>query len=195
MLSIRKHASHGTGISIGGQDADPKTGWPKYQYGDGCLSDQMIGQWMARVVGLGDLLDPEKVKATGAAIFRYNWRPALWEHANPQRIYARDEQGIGELLWPPEISATGDTYRKFLQQFLPQFEQFLDEEGVREKSLFHCADEPDGDVGRHVDTGEDRLDIAAAAADIADDAGCRGREHAGGMVLGRSAGMEVRPVR
>jgi uncharacterized protein (DUF608 family) len=95
------HASHGAQVSIGGQDADPKTGWPKYQYGDGCLSDQMIGQWMARVVGLGDLLDPEKVKATCASIFRCNWKPELWEHANPQRIYAlNDEAGLLLCSWP-----------------------------------------------------------------------------------------------
>jgi hypothetical protein len=53
---------------------------------------------------------------------------------------------IGPLLWPPEISATGDVYRKFLEQFIPQFKAFLEEEKVLDQSLFHCADEPDGDV-------------------------------------------------
>jgi len=72
--------------------------------------------------------------------------PAPTSGKHPQRIYARDASGIGELLWPPETSATGDTYRKFLEQFIPQFKAFLEEEGVFEKSLFHCADEPDGDV-------------------------------------------------
>lgn len=96
-----QHASHGAQISIGGQQTDPKTGWPKYQYGDGCLSDQMIGQWMARIVGLGDLFDPEHVKAALAAIFRYNWRAQLWDHANPQRIYAlNDEAGLLLCSWP-----------------------------------------------------------------------------------------------
>ena len=50
------------------------------------------------------------------------------------------------MLWAPEILATSDTYRRFLEQFLPQFKQVLEEEGVLEQSLFHCADEPDGDV-------------------------------------------------
>jgi hypothetical protein len=72
--------------------------------------------------------------------------PAPTSGKYPQRIYARDEQGIGALLWPPETSATGETYRKFLEQFIPQFKRFLEAEGVLEKSLFHCADEPDGDV-------------------------------------------------
>jgi uncharacterized protein (DUF608 family) len=34
----------------------------KYQIGDGCLTDQVLGQWHADVAGLGDLLDPENVR-------------------------------------------------------------------------------------------------------------------------------------
>jgi uncharacterized protein (DUF608 family) len=80
--------------------ADPKE-FPRYQYGDGCLSDQMIGQWYARMLGLGDLFDPENVKKTMASIFKYNWKADLSEHANPQRIYAlNDEQGLLLCSWP-----------------------------------------------------------------------------------------------
>lgn len=70
--------------------------------------------------------------------------PAPTSGKHPQRIFEREEK-IGELLWPPEISATSDTYRKFLEQFLPQFKKFLEEENILESSLFHCADEPDGE--------------------------------------------------
>ena len=35
----------------------------KYQIGDGCLTDQILGQWHADLAGLGDLLSPEKVDA------------------------------------------------------------------------------------------------------------------------------------
>ncbi|MBN1490117.1 MAG: DUF4091 domain-containing protein [Phycisphaerae bacterium] len=71
--------------------------------------------------------------------------PAPTSGRYPQRIFERGET-IGKLLWPPEISATSDTYRKFLTQFLPQFKQVLEDEKVLDRSLFHCADEPDGDV-------------------------------------------------
>lgn len=50
------------------------------------------------------------------------------------------------MLWAPEIAATSDTYRKFLEQFLPAFKTFMEEEKILDRSLFHCADEPDGDV-------------------------------------------------
>jgi hypothetical protein len=79
----------------------PIEDWPKYQYGDGCLSDQMIGQWFARIVGLGDLFDPGHVRKTMASIFKYNWLSDLSEHSNPQRIYAlNDEAGLLACSWP-----------------------------------------------------------------------------------------------
>jgi hypothetical protein len=87
---------------MGGQAIDPSNpDYPKYQYGEGCLSDQMIGQWYARMLNLGDLFDPENVRTTMASIFRHNWKNDLSEHANPQRIYAvNDEAGLLLATWP-----------------------------------------------------------------------------------------------
>ena len=73
----------------------------KYQYGQGCLSDQMIGQWFAHIVGLGYLFEPDHVRSALKAIFEHNWRTDFWEHPNPQRIYAlNDEQGLLLCSWP-----------------------------------------------------------------------------------------------
>jgi uncharacterized protein (DUF608 family) len=75
---------------------------PKYQYGSGCLSDGVLGGWMAAVCGLGDILDAEKVTSHLLAVHRYNLRHDLSEHANPQRpTYALGKEG-GLLLcsWP-----------------------------------------------------------------------------------------------
>lgn len=81
---------------------DPQSpDFPRYQLGKGCLSDQLIGQWYARMLQLGDLLDPEHVRQALRSIFRYNWKSALWEHANPQRVYAlNDEAGLLLATWP-----------------------------------------------------------------------------------------------
>lgn len=77
------------------------SGEVRYQYGPGCLSDQMLGQWFARVVGLGDLLPPERVKSALAAIHRHNFRRSLAEHASCQRTYAlNDEAGLLLCTWP-----------------------------------------------------------------------------------------------
>jgi len=71
--------------------------------------------------------------------------PAPTSAKHPQRVFERWDK-MGEMLWPPEISAVSNTYRRFLEQLLPQFKQVLEEEKVLDRSLFHCADEPDGDI-------------------------------------------------
>jgi len=72
--------------------------------------------------------------------------PAPTSARHPQRVFERDDETIGPMLWAPEIPATGEVYRAFLAQFLPAFKAFLEEEKILDRSLFHCADEPDGDV-------------------------------------------------
>ena len=82
----------------------------------------------------------------GAEYFEFThfFTPAPTSGKHPQRIFHRTEK-TGEMLWPMDISATSATYRAFLEQFLPAFREFLEEEGVLDRCLFHCADEPDGD--------------------------------------------------
>jgi uncharacterized protein (DUF608 family) len=73
----------------------------RYQYGIGCLADQLLGQWFAEVAGLGDLLPPERVKQTLASLFRYNWKLDLTTHESCQRTYAlNDEAGLLACTWP-----------------------------------------------------------------------------------------------
>lgn len=75
---------------------------PKYQYGRGCLSDGVLGAWLAQVCGVGDVLDPAKVENHLRAVHRHNLKQDLSAHANPQRsTYAAGSEG-GLLLctWP-----------------------------------------------------------------------------------------------
>jgi hypothetical protein len=76
---------------------------PKYQYGNGCLSDGILGLWMARTSGMrDDLIDPKKVESHLLAVYQHNFRKDLSTHANPQRpSYAMGNDG-GLLLcsWP-----------------------------------------------------------------------------------------------
>jgi hypothetical protein len=73
----------------------------KYQYGRGCLSDQLLGQWFAAVVGLDHVLPPERVRQTLRSIYRYNFKRGFASFANPQRIYALgDEKGLLLCSWP-----------------------------------------------------------------------------------------------
>ena len=75
---------------------------PKYQYGTGCLSDGVLGGWIARMCGLNDPLDAEKTRSHLMAVHKYNLKKDLSDHANPQRpSYALGHEG-GLLLcsWP-----------------------------------------------------------------------------------------------
>ena len=80
---------------------------PKYQYGSGCLSDGVIGAWMARSYGIelppvhGAIVH-ENVRSTLQAILRNNFKTDLSEHANAQRPgYAMGrEPGLLLCSWP-----------------------------------------------------------------------------------------------
>ncbi len=73
----------------------------KYQFGSGCLSDQLLGQWAAHVAGLGYVLPAEHVRQALLSVFRYNFKTALSEHASCQRVYALgDEAGLALCTWP-----------------------------------------------------------------------------------------------
>lgn len=67
---------------------------PEYQVGDGCLVDQLIGQYQADVCGLGPLLKVENIAKTLASIYRYNYKRSLEEHVNVQRTFALNDEAI-----------------------------------------------------------------------------------------------------
>lgn len=75
---------------------------PKYQYGEGCLSDGIVGAWMAEIYGIPTPLNPFNVRKNLESIFRYNFRKNLVDHANPQRPgYAwGNEPGLLICSWP-----------------------------------------------------------------------------------------------
>jgi len=73
----------------------------KYQFGTGCLSDQLLAQTEAHIYGLGYLAPPEHVKSAAEAIFRWNFRETFAGHVNTQRAYAfNDEKGLLLCTWP-----------------------------------------------------------------------------------------------
>jgi len=73
----------------------------KYQYGDGCITDQMLGQVFAHVYGLGYILPKDHVKKAVKSIFDYNYLEELGDHTSIQRVYAySDEGGVLTCSWP-----------------------------------------------------------------------------------------------
>jgi uncharacterized protein (DUF608 family) len=81
---------------------------PKYQYGNGCLSDGILGAWIGKMSGLNDFVDPAKVKSHLNSVYKYNLKTNLTNHINPQRpSYAVGNEG-GLLLctWPKDDALT-----------------------------------------------------------------------------------------
>ena len=72
-----------------------------YQHGDGCLSDQLLGQLLAHVADLGHLLPEDRVRSAIAAVFRHNFLEPLGTYVNLQRAYLfADESGLLLCTWP-----------------------------------------------------------------------------------------------
>ncbi len=68
---------------------------PDFQLGNGCLVDQLVGQFMAHICGLGYLVKPEHILAALRSILKYNFKSSLAHHFNNMRSFALgDEAGL-----------------------------------------------------------------------------------------------------
>ncbi|MCK5157326.1 MAG: hypothetical protein KAQ69_12930, partial [Spirochaetales bacterium] len=65
---------------------------PVHQLGAGCLIDQLAGQYMAHVLGLGYLLKPENIRKTLKSIMKYNFKEEFHNHFNTMRSYVLNDE-------------------------------------------------------------------------------------------------------
>jgi hypothetical protein len=65
---------------------------PDFQMGDGCLVDQLVGQYVAEYAGLGNLVQEAKIRKTLRSIYKYNYKRTLFEHDSVQRIFALNDE-------------------------------------------------------------------------------------------------------
>jgi uncharacterized protein (DUF608 family) len=77
---------------------------PEWQYGTGCLADQMFGQGWAHQVGLGYLYPDSSVASALRSIWKYNWAPDVGPQNKahePERWFAfPGEAGLFTCTWP-----------------------------------------------------------------------------------------------
>jgi uncharacterized protein (DUF608 family) len=78
-------------------DYDKRNG----EYGPGCLSDQLIGQWWAHQLGLGYVLPKEHVQTALKSTFKYNF---LTDHTNFRHNWRKfaggKDKGLLICTWP-----------------------------------------------------------------------------------------------
>ncbi len=65
---------------------------PEYQVGGGCLLDQLIGQYLAEVAGLGPLVSTANIRKTLESIWRYNYKRTLVGHDCVERTYVLNDE-------------------------------------------------------------------------------------------------------
>jgi uncharacterized protein (DUF608 family) len=65
---------------------------PEFQVGGGCLADQLIGQYLVEVGGMGPLVSAENIRKTLRSIYKYNYKPTLEDYDNVERTYALNDE-------------------------------------------------------------------------------------------------------
>lgn len=74
---------------------------PPYQLGKACLVDQLAGQYMAHICGLGYLADREHIRKTLQSVMKYNFHENQYGRFNNMRSYLfEDEAGLLMASWP-----------------------------------------------------------------------------------------------
>ncbi|HME52448.1 MAG TPA: GH116 family glycosyl-hydrolase [Candidatus Lokiarchaeia archaeon] len=71
------------------------------QYGTGCLSDQLFGQWWAYVLGFDEMMPAEHIDAALDSIVKYNLREDFSGFEQKPRVYAMEnERALLVATWP-----------------------------------------------------------------------------------------------
>ena len=83
-----------TGISWSGFMTYRDGEVPGQQPGDGCMTDQLIGNYTARLVGLGDVFRGERIRKALESIYRHNFVRPLWDYSNPTRAFAVNDEAM-----------------------------------------------------------------------------------------------------
>ena len=89
-VASEKDIAQGLRLGMGAKDLTH----PDFQLAQGCLVDQLVGQYMAHICGLGYLVKPEHIKSALQSIMKYNYHSSLYNHFNNMRSFALDDEAI-----------------------------------------------------------------------------------------------------
>ncbi len=78
----------GLRLGMGTQD----TLHPDFQAGSGCLIDQLLGQYIADLAGMGPLLDESSMRKALASIYQYNYRNGMQNAPSVERAFTLNDE-------------------------------------------------------------------------------------------------------
>jgi uncharacterized protein (DUF608 family) len=74
---------------------------PENNWVSGCHADQLLGQWWAYRLGMGELLPAPHLRAAAQAIVRHNFRRGFGGHQQQPRVFVSDDDhGLLNCTWP-----------------------------------------------------------------------------------------------
>lgn len=81
------------------------------QYNNGCISEQLIGQWWASMMGLGYIYDRKNIRTALGSLFRYNFLESCADHFNTSCVFQlNDDAGVLICTWPKGGRPREDLY-------------------------------------------------------------------------------------
>jgi uncharacterized protein (DUF608 family) len=83
-----ENIAKGLQIGMGARDL----AHPDFQLGKGCLVDQLVGQFMAHICGLGYLVNPNHIRTTLRSIRKYNFKHNMRNHFCSSRSFALGDE-------------------------------------------------------------------------------------------------------
>ncbi len=92
-----------------------KPGEPQMQLGSGCLIDQLVGQFLAHVGGLGHIHDPAKVHTTLTNVVQHNRRSGFHDHNNVMRSYVLGDETAVLMASYPHGERPGQPFSYFTE--------------------------------------------------------------------------------
>lgn len=77
----------------------------KYQIGEGSSIDQLLAQWHADIIGLGDIFDSEQTDIALSEMMKNNYKPCMRDFINPWRIFSLNDEAGSVICVYPENSS------------------------------------------------------------------------------------------
>lgn len=75
----------------------------KYQIAGGCSIDQLLGQWHAGLLGLGEIFNQKQMDTALDSMYKLLYKPSMRAHTNPWRLFClNDEAGTVICEYPEE---------------------------------------------------------------------------------------------